>query len=123
MIEADEPGFASVIEKLHASCDESRLVVATSKEIASLKHLENKVYELIHLQLQQGIKILLEKCPRNIDDEELIELISSVPGCENLLAHPFTKYLGGFPMRIIETAQELKDKRLVEFYKGLLQES
>lgn len=52
--------------------------------------------------------------------KEILELVKSVEGCQNLLQHPFTKYLGGHPKRIIETALKLKDQTLLEFYNTTL---
>ena len=116
LIETNGAELCSVIEKLHSVCDQSRLLLSTRQEVSKLKSLEKATYDLIQLPLQQGIKLLIEKCPRKIENKEIAELIKSEQNCKNLLEHPFTKYLGGYPIRIVESAEALKDKTLTEYY-------
>ena len=119
VLETDETGFSSIIEKLHSVCDQSRILISSDKEISHLKSIDKAVFELIHLPLQQGIKLLIDKCTRKIDNKEIAELIKSEANCKNLLEHPFSKYLGGYPKKIVEAAEALKTQTLVEYYNQI----
>ena len=49
----------------------------------------------------------------------MIQIVKSVPACENLLTHPLAKLLKGHPETILHAAKLLKTEPLLKVYEDL----
>ena len=103
------------------------MLLTSRKYINKLEHNHETPYHLYSLSPQSALKLLLEKAPRDVKNEEIQELLNyKIPdnhpihqhfptlgiGDVALSNHPFTLMLGGHPQAICLAAPMLETQSL-----------
>ena len=123
------------IEFLLSKCVRLKILLTSRRYISKLEHHHEMPYHLYSLSPQASIKLLFAKAPRDIDDDEIEELLQYEIPSDNpirqqfpnykkdvltLINHPLILMLGGHPYSISLAAPMLENKTLTELFQQLL---
>jgi len=124
------------LDQLLETCSGLKMLLTSRKYINKLQHNCEAPYHLYSLTPQASLKLLLEKAPRDISNQEIEELLTfKIPddhsiyqqfptmssGEITLSNHPFTLMLGGHPQAISLAAPMLEHQTLSELFQQLLE--
>ena len=134
-LEDDGDQFIKQIEFLLSKCVRLKILLTSRRYINKLEHHHEMPYHLYSLSPQASIKLLFAKASRDIDDDEIEELLHYEIPSDNpirqqfpnykkdvltLINHPLILMLGGHPYSISLAAPMLENKTLTELFQQLL---
>ena len=133
-LENDHELFTSDLEGVIEYCSKIKVLLTSRRPLNKLAFNQEKIFMLHPLPKESALKLLISKSPRNINNNEIVELLScDIPAGNRinqglhqllninrreskLLNHPFTELLGGHPQAISLAAPLLKDNSLKELF-------
>ena len=131
-LENDHELFTADLESVIEHCSKIKVLLTSRRPLNKLAFNQEKCFNLYPLPKESALKLLISKSPRNINNNEIVELLScQIPARNNLnlglqqyanrhnnklLNHPFTELLGGHPQAISLAAPLLKDNSLKELF-------
>jgi len=134
-LEDDGEQFVKHLDFLLSQCSNLKFLLTSRKYVNKLEHYQEMPYHLYSLSPQASIKLLFAKAPREIDNDEIEELLEyQIPNNHpihqhfpkinksevNLSNHPFILMLGGHPQAISLAAPMLENQSLKELFQQLL---
>ena len=134
-LEDDGDQFVKQLEFLLSKCVKIRVLLTSRRYINKLEHHQEMPYHLYSLSPQASIKLLFAKATREIDADEIEELLNcEIPSDSpiwqqfpnyqkdaiTLSNHPLILMLGGHPYSISLAAPMLEYKTLKELFQQLL---
>ncbi|CAI2383628.1 unnamed protein product [Moneuplotes crassus] len=103
----DQESLYNLLDTLIDSCEEARILTTCRIPLDDFKNIDAASYKLHPLSDRDTYSLLVQFSKRHIPTQEVSELVKAHPGCENLLAHPIFKHLGGHPETILNFAEDL----------------
>ena len=134
-LEDDGILFVKQLDILLDSCPLIKILLTSRKYITKLEHVQEIPYHVYSLCPKASIRLLLDKSPRPINNEELQQLLDfKIPenhpinqqfpgfsrGSAQLSDHPLVLMLGGHPQAISLAAPMLENQTLLELFQLLL---
>ncbi|CAI2386882.1 unnamed protein product [Moneuplotes crassus] len=135
-LEDDGTLFVKYLDTLLDNCPLIKILCTSRKYISKLEHVQEMPYHIYSLSPSASIRLLLDKAPRQIRNEELQELLDyeipsdhsinqHLPGLTRragiLSDHPFVLMLGGHPQAISLAAPLLESQTLLSLFQQLLE--